>query len=294
MYSSCEIKYSNQGKGPGYGTGPEERDIYITKEFKTGIDPRLQNPTLMNTRSASTNGFSSINPSGNSFSDNFIVDRPQSGSNSLVAQPSTSSNGSIPAVNPSSLLFNFITPKNNDLNNPTSNLILDSKSLDSRYNGRVNIIEPDNPDARFQMFEKIAVKNKTTEYREAMIGEWECNTLSNVFFSEGNIQILQNGLRAGVYKMSGSHFVIPPQNIDTLKIIMRSIYLQYAEHYATGITAQVERLNEQVWKYAVPSVYNETMGYMKYLQDQSSLVVPLDMPIHHDRQYKQLELKSWF
>jgi hypothetical protein len=164
----------------------------------------------------------------------------------------------------------------------------------SKYNGRVNIIEPENPDARFQMAEKIAVKNKATEYREALTGEWENNVLAQVFFSSENIQIVQNGLRAGVYKMSSDQFVIPPQNMDTLKTIMRSVYMQYAEHYEDKITQQVEKLNELVWDYAVPSVYNETMAYMKYLQDQSSLVVPLNLPMHHDRTYKQLELKPWF
>ena len=167
-------------------------------------------------------------------------------------------------------------------------------NLDQRYNGRVNIMEPDNPDVRFQMYERIAIKNKATEYRESLTGEWENNLLAKVFFSQGNMQIVQNGLRAGVYELSKNQYVIPPQNIDALKILMRNIYLQYAQHYADNVTQQVERLNDLVLKHCVPLVYNETVGYMKYLQDQSSLVVPLDVPMHHDRNYKQLELKPWF
>jgi hypothetical protein len=143
------------------------------------------------------------------------------------------------------------------------------------------------------MQERIAVKNKVSEYREALTGVWETNLLGQVFFSTGNIQILQNGLRAGVYKMSDNKFVVPEQNIDNLKVIMRSIYLQYAQHNSSDITAQVSRLNSLVLDYAVPTVYNEAMGYMKYCQDQSSLVVPLDLPRNHDRDYKQLELKKW-
>lgn len=162
-----------------------------------------------------------------------------------------------------------------------------------RYNGRVNIVEPPSPNVIFQMQERIGIKNKATEYREALSGTWESNVLAQVYFSADNIQIVQNGLRAGVYKMSGDKFVIAPQNIDTLKVIMRSIYLQYAEHRVTDITGQVERLNKLVLDYAVPSVYNEAMGYIKYCQDQSTLVVPLELPKHHDRVYKQLELKKW-
>jgi len=170
-----------------------------------------------------------------------------------------------------------------------NNRILDIQ----KYNGRVNIIEPENPNIQFQMFEKVAVKNKATEYRGALSGTWENNVLAQVFFSAGNIQIIQNGMRAGVYAMSGDKYVIPPQNLDALKIVMRSIYLQYAKHYATDITKQVEELNKLVLDYCVPFVYNESHAYMKYLQDQSSLVVPLNLPLQHDREYKQLELKNW-
>lgn len=165
----------------------------------------------------------------------------------------------------------------------------------SRYNGRVNIIDNSDPTVVFKMHEKIALKNKSTSYGSALAGnDWEDNQLARVFFCAGNIQIIQNGLRAGVYKMSKNKIVIPPQNVDNLKVIMRSTYLQHAEHLPTNITQQVERLNKIVWDYVIPTVYNEAIGYVKYMQDQSSLVMPMELPLHHDREYKQLELKPWF
>jgi len=163
-----------------------------------------------------------------------------------------------------------------------------------KYNGRVNILEPEDPDVRFRMFEKIASKNKPTEYRDALEGNWEHNVLSQVFFSAENMQIIQNALRAGVYSMSNSKIVVPPQNIDALRVIMRSTYLQYAQHYPTRITEQVVRLNNYVLDYSIPFVYNEAVAYHKYLEDQSTLVMPMQYPMHHDKQYKQLELKPWF
>ena len=163
------------------------------------------------------------------------------------------------------------------------------------YNGRVNIMEQQDPDAVFKMQERIGLKNKSTGYISALSGnDWEENILSKVFFSQDNVQILQNGLRAGVYEMSNKDIVIPPQNLDQLKIVMRSTYLQYAEHKPTQIKEQVERLNKLVWDYVVPSVYKEAIGYLKYMKDQSTLVTPMDHPQHHDRQYKQLELKPFF
>lgn len=177
--------------------------------------------------------------------------------------------------------------KPDDINNIGTIINLD------RYNGRVNIIQEPSIDEKFKMQERIAGRNKSTTYHEALSGTWEDNTLSKLFFSAENIQIIQNGLRAGVYRLSNNQFVIPPQNIDNLKIIMRSTYLQYAEHYPDRITEQIERLNKIVLDYCVPSVYNECVSYMKYMHDQSSLVLPFDRPLNHDRNYKQLELKSY-
>ena len=163
----------------------------------------------------------------------------------------------------------------------------------SAYNGRVNIVEAPSAEMQFKMQERIAVKNKTTEYRDALAGDIESNMLSTVYFSAENIQIVQNGLRAGVYKMSGDKYIIAPQNIDTLKVIRRSIFLQYAEYDMNNIKKEVARLNKLVLDYAVSSVYNEAVGYMKYCEDQSTLVVPLELPRQSDREYKQLELKQW-
>ena len=162
-----------------------------------------------------------------------------------------------------------------------------------RYNGRVNIIEPPNPDARFLMAEKISINNRATDYRDALTG-LEDNVLAQVFFSKENIQIIQNGIRAGVFKKSNEKFIISPQNIETIKIIMQSIYMQYAKHYETNIKQQVIDLNSLVFDYAINDTYSAAMAYLKYCEDQSTLVVPMKIPIASDRQYKQLELKPFF
>jgi Family of unknown function (DUF5761) len=173
--------------------------------------------------------------------------------------------------------------------NMTNKPILDTKT----YNGRVNILEPEDPTIQFKMYERIAIKNKATEYRNPLEGIWEDNLLSQVFFSAGNIQILQNGIRAGVYANSNQKYIIPPQNQDALKIIMRSIFLQYSQNSPNNITKQVEVLNEMVLDYCVPFVYNECVAYMKYLEDQSTLVMPLNREIRPDREYKQLEMNPF-
>ena len=62
-----------------------------------------------------------------------------------------------------------------------TNKILDEKP--SKYNGRVNIAEPSET-AIFEMQEKINVRNKTSNYREALTGNIE----ENVSASRSRIQ----------------------------------------------------------------------------------------------------------
>ena len=159
-------------------------------------------------------------------------------------------------------------------------------------NGRVNILDPINSSV-FQLYDKIPIDEKTTSYRNAMTGNIESNKLSKTFFSAGNILILQHWLIASVYKNSGGRFRIGYQNEDTLKIIMRSTFLQHASNLPHSITQQVEELNKLVLEYAVPQICSEAEGYIKYKNDVSTLPVPLS---HGVSTYSNniLELKKFF
>ena len=112
--------------------------------------------------------------------------------------------------------------------------------------------------------------------------------------SNANIQILQNGIRAGVFKRSNGQYTIGQQDCDSLKIIMRSVFLQNAVNTPTNIKGQVSQLNDIVLNYCIQQVYSEAQGYMKYLDDASTLVVPLSNPMMESTYDKQLELKPWF
>jgi hypothetical protein len=163
-------------------------------------------------------------------------------------------------------------------------------------NGRVDIInKTQSPDISnlFAMYDKIPA-NQCTTFRSATEGLWDSTTLSQVFFSEQNIQIIQNGIRAGVYKKSNGQYVIGPQDCDSLKIIMRSVFLQYSANQPNNISKQITELNKIVLEYCIQQVYSEAQGYMTYVNDVSTLVVPIERPVMTSNNDKQLELKSWF
>jgi hypothetical protein len=142
--------------------------------------------------------------------------------------------------------------------------------------------------------DRIPVNSTNYSCRDAMTGNWYDTELSNAFFSSKNIQIIQNGIRAGVYNKSNQQYVVGEQNLDELQIIMRGIFLQYAVNQPSGITKQINDLNKLVLDYAINQVWGEAEGYMKYKRDASTLVVPIARPILSYSNDKQLELKPWF
>ena len=147
------------------------------------------------------------------------------------------------------------------------------------YNGRVNIMEPDMDTSKlFKMYDKMPVSDPAS-FRNATEGIWNPTALSVAFFSGENIRNLQTGIKNGVYNKSNHQYRICDQNEDTLKIIMRSIFLENAEHSKDSISNQIVSLNNRVLDYAVPQVYSATISYNKYLRDASTLVQPMSHPV---------------
>ena len=159
-------------------------------------------------------------------------------------------------------------------------------------NGRIDIQSPDTR-SLFNMYDKIPAHQCST-YRNPLEGQWDDSALSNAYFSKENIQIIQNGIRAGVYKQSNNQYVVAPQDCDSLKIVMRSIYLQYSANLPGNVSGQIEALNQMVLNFCIQQVYSEAKGYMKYLSDASNMYVPIAHPVLAKDDDKELVLKPWF
>jgi hypothetical protein len=159
-------------------------------------------------------------------------------------------------------------------------------------NGRIDIQSPDTR-SLFNMYDKIPAHQCST-YRNPLEGQWDDSALSNAYFSKENIQIIQNGIRAGVYKQSNNQYVVAPQDCDSLKIVMRSIFLQYSANLPGNISSQIEALNQMVLNFCIQQVYGEAKGYMKYLSDASNMYVPIAHPVLAKDDDKELVLKPWF
>ena len=158
-------------------------------------------------------------------------------------------------------------------------------------NGRINILG-ENTQYQFELFQN---PGQPTTYNDAMTGNWNDSLLSKTFFSRENIQIIQNGIRAGVYKVSKGRYSVGPQDETNLKIVMRSTFLQNAKNDGRPIPMQIAELNNMVFDYCIKNVCSEATAYIKYKQDVSTLAVPEARPVYvRIKGDKQLELKPWF
>ena len=141
-------------------------------------------------------------------------------------------------------------------------------------NGRIDILQPPNA---LMLQEKPVY---TSSYNDAMTGNWNDTPLSQSFFSVKNQQILQNGIRAGVYEKSRGKYTIAQQSATDLKMIMRAMFLEHSQNRPDHIVEQIRELNGYVLEFCIPRVFGEAQGYLRYIQDASTLVVPMAPPVH--------------
>lgn len=158
-------------------------------------------------------------------------------------------------------------------------------------NGRINMNRSFNGTPFFA--QDFIPKNEKTDFANATQHMIDPTILSNTFFSAENMEIIQNAIRAEIYKKTNQKHIIDKQDYDQLKVIMRSVYLQYALHKPEHIREQVTELNKLVLDYCIPRVYSELMAYVNYIKDISTLPIPQDNPIYlaPDR---TVELKNFF
>ncbi len=160
-------------------------------------------------------------------------------------------------------------------------------------NGRIDILNNNFNTNVFKLYDRIPIESHTTEYREALNGQFEPNMVSTLYFSKENIKTIHHSIMYGVYKRSNQKYRIGYQNEDTLKIIMRSIFLQHSNNNPNNVKQQIEKLNDRVVKYCVEQIFNEAEGYIKFKSDVSNLAQPMDHPLstYHTN---NLELKKFF
>lgn len=189
---------------------------------------------------------------------------------------------------------------------------VDPKSVQSHYNltssnhlypapehgGRVpNILDRDNTYAS-QAYRSTPQGSHLfgETNRRDLIGHIHSSTpLNELFFSDGNIETIQKGIQEQVYAMSGNKYQIGPQDVQQVKLIMRSYYLMYSQNNASRIAEELSDLNGRVIGYAAAKVYSEVDFHQFYLKDLQEFAAPIANPMNVGVYGTRTgELKSFF
>tara|TARA_B110000211_G_scaffold216584_1_gene259727 strand:+ start:2065 stop:2565 length:501 start_codon:yes stop_codon:yes gene_type:complete len=141
-------------------------------------------------------------------------------------------------------------------------------------NGRIDIM--DSAMSSHPFF--VERDNNYTFNKHAVTAIYEFNKLQEKYFSNKNINLLQHKIKKRVYKQSKNNYDIANQDIKILKIIMKSIYLQYGKNLDKDIVNQVKTLNRLVLNYSVNNIISNIELYMTYKKSVSYNPVPLELP----------------
>jgi len=165
-------------------------------------------------------------------------------------------------------------------------------SRDTVYNGRVDLLSPM---SSFQIKPREDIRNNTALFtQEGAHGQIAPNPISNLFFCPTNVNALQDGIRYKVWKETDQRYVIGRQSDQELKVVMRSIYFQYARHLPSDVVGQVRDLNAKVLEWVVPEVLSNLRQHERYREDASKMPVPLaHPPLMTQKGTRVLELKRF-
>lgn len=159
-------------------------------------------------------------------------------------------------------------------------------------NGRVDLLSPI-ANLQIPAYQQRSVRNENY-VSEATYGQVAPNDLTQLFFSENNIDVLQDGIRYRVYVETNGKYTIGRQSDQELKIVMRSIFYQFSKNQPDNVVGQVRELNAKVLEWVVPEVLSNLKQHEVYRRDASSLPMPMERsPLMTSKGTKTLEIKSF-
>ena len=131
----------------------------------------------------------------------------------------------------------------------------------------------------FELYENLNVSN---DEKYLNTGNQQRSKLSDMYYSQTNIDFLQNEIINQIYKKTSGKYRIVKQSEDELVIVMKSIYLQYARNSDVDIQLQINVLNKHVLDYCVDNVYVNLLQYVKYIDDITKEQTVIDRPQNVD------------
>lgn len=177
---------------------------------------------------------------------------------------------------------------------PTENLntIYGKKIITNNIiNNKIN--DQPHPTIAIQMKDNFNLQQQSLFHDKIISTNYEKSPLTIAYFSNKNVELLQNEIRGKVYLMSNKQYNISPPNRDFLIQIMENIFLQYFENNTTNPKAEIIKLNNIVIEKVSNNLFSMCKSHIQFQQEQGKVVVPLDLPKQSgDRNFKQMDLTN--
>ena len=117
-----------------------------------------------------------------------------------------------------------------------------------------------------------------------LISDCEQSKLEDNFFSDENIELINKQLILTIYNKSNKKYKICSQKKESLIIVMRYVFLEYARHLPYDTVRQIQELNCRVVGEILPSVMTNIEQTIDYLDEISNprKLLPLPINVHHN------------
>ena len=129
------------------------------------------------------------------------------------------------------------------------------------------------------IYEQNEIKSflfQNNEYFKKYSNEINTNfyTLKETFFSNKNIDIIQNKLINEVKDKSDGKYIIGYQKNEHLIQIMEDIF----KTYNNNVNEDINELNNKVVIFCLPYILNQIVSHIKWQVDSNSPLIPLPLP----------------
>ena len=101
------------------------------------------------------------------------------------------------------------------------------------------------------------------------------------FFSEANIQRIQEKIRREIYERSGRKYKMDvDQDREKLQVAMEDTYSNYSKNLPNHIRSQTKTLNRKLVDNLVPNMLTAIKQYYGYMKDISTPIEPMARPMN--------------
>ena len=120
------------------------------------------------------------------------------------------------------------------------------------------------------------------------INECAQGPLEETFFSDRNIQLINKNLINIVLKKTNGLYRIAEQSSQSLTIVMRYIFIEYARFLPYDIPGQIKELNDRVLDEILPGVISNAEQKIGYLKDIENPLRVIALPMNTSNNSKDI------